>query len=822
MARFYEKLTKPTALADGDIFVISVGSGTSWIDYKITYSQLKDVIKTISDMQNYYTKSQTYTQAEVNAAISSAIGAVYKPSGSKTCAELVSSLLIAANKGNVYNITDSGVTTEYFVDGAGKTINAGDNVSIVEVSTDVFKFDLLSGFIDLTGYQTKNLASAIEGQTTVEGALAALSANKANLSEVYTKTQINDDFVKKSATAGLLKNDGSVDTNTYVPAVTGKGLSTEDYTTPEKSKLAGISDGATKTESSLTNGHLEIDDVDVTVYDDTALDSRVDVVEQDLSISTRTVEGNPLNFSTLTAQKANETVISLAPIQDLHGYDYPWPAGGGKSKIDLSTAVRTRCTVSESGDTYTFTISGSYYPRAFVDLSSLKNAGDFYVSFEMGGTSARKLVRIEESQNGTAVQTLARNYTTSVSHVKLVDVSSYTEPVLAIYVDNTDGGVIGNTLTLTKFMISSGATDEYEPYSNICPIDGRTETSLLGTNGKESTDPDYVESNNLTIQFGEKVYGAKVELESGTVTVDTAIVDMGTLEWDYYDSYTYPYFQASLSIPTRTYPLIKIMCSSYAYAGIVSVGTFRTNDYDKKIACRSGNSYVMIQESSYTDKTTFKTAVTGQQICYELATPRTITLTPNEISLLEGVNNISTDGDSISLTYRDGKVATLGDLDGLVKKIADCEDVEITDLQASDVLVWDATAGKWKNQANTNTHVYSTTEQVVGTWVDGSTIYEKTITGLSFTTVLDGWADSGASLSDVDKVIRCECGQNFSSMIEICFARVDNGKLYIWTTNRVTYEFNNIVIQYTKTTPTLLMQSTEESTPADESTDENR
>ena len=94
----------------------------------------------------------------VRTAIDAAVSAVYKPSGDKTCAQLVSSLLEAANLGNVYNITDSGTTTSDFVEGAGTTIEAGDNVAIVDIGTGGshnYKFDLLSGFVDLSGYQKK-------------------------------------------------------------------------------------------------------------------------------------------------------------------------------------------------------------------------------------------------------------------------------------------------------------------------------------------------------------------------------------------------------------------------------------------------------------------------------------------------------------------------------------------------------------------------------------------------------------------------------------------------------------------------------------------
>ena len=108
----------------------------------------------------------------VDSAIKSRISGAYHHAGTKTVAELTSALLVAANDGNVYNMTDAGTTTADFIEGAGKPIRIGDNVGVAKVGND-YKFDLLSGFVD-------------------------------------TST-----FVEKSATAGLVKNDGSIDTNEY-------------------------------------------------------------------------------------------------------------------------------------------------------------------------------------------------------------------------------------------------------------------------------------------------------------------------------------------------------------------------------------------------------------------------------------------------------------------------------------------------------------------------------------------------------------------------------------------------------------------------------
>lgn len=135
----------------------------------------------------------TYVDDEISKAISSC----YHPSGSKTVAELTSALLVSTNEGNVYDMTTSGTTTSDFKEGAGYPIRVGDNVGICNVGTQsnpVYKFDLLSGFVDLSNY--------------------------------YTKTESNSTFVAKEE---------------------GKGLSSNDYTTAEKNKLAGVETDANKT-----------------------------------------------------------------------------------------------------------------------------------------------------------------------------------------------------------------------------------------------------------------------------------------------------------------------------------------------------------------------------------------------------------------------------------------------------------------------------------------------------------------------------------------------------------------------------------------------
>lgn len=84
-------------------------------------------------------------------------------------------------------------------------------------------------------------------------------------------------------TDGKLVDSGVLATN-VVQKEAGKGLSSNDYTTEEKNKLAGISEGANKTEKSTTNGNIKVDGVEMKVYE---LPSDV-VVDNDIADVVRT------------------------------------------------------------------------------------------------------------------------------------------------------------------------------------------------------------------------------------------------------------------------------------------------------------------------------------------------------------------------------------------------------------------------------------------------------------------------------------------------------------------------------------------------------
>lgn len=166
---------------------------------KALAQQLEGKIPTkVSELTN---DSKFQTEEQVAAAVNAKLSSTYRAGGSAAFADLPE--LTEANLGLVVNATDEFTTTADFVEGTGKTYPAGTNVAVVQAG-EAYKYDVLAGFMDLSGLQEKEA---------------------------------------------------------------GKGLSTNDYTTEDKTKLGGIAEGATKVEAGGTAGCVKINGVDTPVVE---------------------------------------------------------------------------------------------------------------------------------------------------------------------------------------------------------------------------------------------------------------------------------------------------------------------------------------------------------------------------------------------------------------------------------------------------------------------------------------------------------------------------------------------------------------------------
>ena len=148
-----------------------------------------------------------------------------------------------------------------------------------------------------------------------------------------------------------------------------------------------------------------------------------------------TITGNPVSF-TAKAAPLRQLEVAFSPVQDLHGYDAPWPAGGGKNKINASDV-----TLNEAG----------YIFNGAVNLP----AGTYTINFSGAVNSASMAIL---DADGNAMVTGSHN-------------------VPYIFTLNADAVsarfYVASAGTYSQIQIEAGSTaTAYAPYSNICPISG--------------------------------------------------------------------------------------------------------------------------------------------------------------------------------------------------------------------------------------------------------------------------------------------------------------------------------------------------------------
>lgn len=204
---------------------------------------------------------------------------------------------------------------------------------------------------------------------------------------------------------------------------------------------------------------------------------------------------------------------------------------------------------------------------------------------------------------------------------------------------------------------------------------------------------------------------------SGTGEVRYGIVDLGSLNWSYYGGVMFTTELTDIK-PFKASSIANIITSDYE-AIDNSMGIAQMPD----MTCKGqiDDTRLYIKDSRYSDGATFKTAMSGHYLVYKLATPTTQTLTAwnNPITACEGGTEEFTDTRAIKLpTGHDTQYYTETEGDKLSAL------PEVTGEQG-DFIINNADGKMTLKKRN----VYSETEKVVGTWIDGKPIYQKTLTG---------------------------------------------------------------------------------------------
>lgn len=193
--------------------------------------------------------------------------------------------------------------------------------------------------------------------------------------------------------------------------------------------------------------------------------------------------------------------------------------------------------------------------------------------------------------------------------------------------------------------VQSGSGDPSP--TNIRPISGWSEVKVWVKPTYDTT-----LTPTATIPLGRTVYGGTLDVVKGKLLSDWLNKDIGTLSWLKSGSRFYASFgQTASDCPEETSAtgVTRAICSQYKAFGRNSI---ESQNAAFSIHTAGTSTYLTVVDSRYSDAASFKTAVSGVYVCYPLRnTPAEVSLTPQTIKTLLGINNIWADAGEMSIEY---------------------------------------------------------------------------------------------------------------------------------------------------------------------------
>lgn len=461
-----------------------------------------------------------------------------------------------------------------------------------------------------------------------------------NYNELAGKPQING--------ITLTGNQSAADLS-LVPSESGKGLSESNFTQAEKDKLAGIEAGAEANPGVATEDATGL----MSAADKKALESIKNLLSE--AVILRTASGSPAFFSDgYAGADLRKLAVTIQPVQDLHGYDTPWPPGGSKNLLDVG-APRT---VTDHGVTFTILSNGTVIANGQNDntnASSLQfnfplEPGEYTLSgCPSGGSAGNSYSIIKWAPHYTGTQRdIGNGATFTVPDDE--DVGSPWIFRIAI-----ESGYSADNLLFKPMVRPSQTSGTFVPYSNICPVTGRSSVTVTRT-GENGSSP-----QTVTVSTGTAgtVYGGVLDVTTGALSVTTAYKSLTGS--DIISSYSGSQGNSICVIANDA----KLIASNDTVVDNLVSSHLQTVSGN---AMYSGNlnSVCVATERralvSFADLTTQQAVAdylnaqsaggTPVQVVYPLETTISCPLTPQQIAALSGYNAVSADAGPVDVEYR--------------------------------------------------------------------------------------------------------------------------------------------------------------------------
>lgn len=236
------------------------------------------------------------------------------------------------------------------------------------------------------------------------------------------------------------------------------------------------------------------------------------------------------------------------------------------------------------------------------------------------------LVRPDTVENGGSgfrigyTTSVAVGDTLSIKNVMLIDLTLMFGPTIADYIYTQEQATAGAGVALAKAW--AGITADYYPYDagSIKSVEGLTAHRM--TDGNGDVIGEYPLDSSLTLRGLPKLdgdsiyYDGDVYKADGTVERRYGVVDLGTLNW--MAGTDNVFYSAGLS-GSKAAGNFNIRCARYT----TTTATTTSGIQDKECKGHGTYGYIYIRDTAYTDAASFKTAMSGVYLLYELAEPTT-------------------------------------------------------------------------------------------------------------------------------------------------------------------------------------------------------
>ena len=209
-----------------------------------------------------------------------------------------------------------------------------------------------------------------------------------------------------------------------------------------------------------------------------------DEVKENLNMSKQVYNESTINFTNIATFNAASAdmplkglAVNIEPVQDLHGYDHPWPGGGGKNLLKYpyvnTTKTLNGVTFTDNGDG-SITINGTATSTAYFSL--IANAypmplpnGNYELSSTYIGVIPNNGFYIQAKANNDAEEAYI-NIGIGEKKIYTITNSEFFSACIIVSANSK----INNVTVYPMLCLATETATAYEPYSNICPISGWT------------------------------------------------------------------------------------------------------------------------------------------------------------------------------------------------------------------------------------------------------------------------------------------------------------------------------------------------------------